>query len=332
MKKNPTKLKGKRILAVYALLAMFGVSTVASAAGNISYEAMHTVRNKTNNETTYRAAASAKPGDEMRVMVYYHNKENENSGINAQNLNIKVALPTTEGTGHVSTATVSGSNIATIVDTAVINTNVKTKLEYVAGSATRKFNTGTNAVPNWQVVSVDDSIVGGGYNIASQKPCYNFEESIVITVKVIEVEKPKPVCTLVANPTSVKKGNSSTLSYTTTNATSASIDQGVGNVVVGSGSNQVTPASTTTYTLTANGEGGTVICDATVTVTEKPVIPEEPKHPETPVVITTGKGNMPTSGPAEAAAGAIGLTSTGGAAWAYLRSKKNLLGALKKIK
>lgn len=72
-----------------------------------------------------------------------------------------------------------------------------------------------------------------------------------------------------------------------------------------------------------------------VKVVAKPVVPPTPTPTPipTPTVVTqTTATTVPTSGPAEAAAGALGLTGTGGAAYAWLRSKKNLLGALKKIK
>ncbi len=59
---------------------------------------------------------------------------------------------------------------------------------------------------------------------------------------------------------------SSTLSWTTSNATSVSINQGIGSVAV-DGSESVSPSSKTTYTLTATGSGSrTDICTVTVKV------------------------------------------------------------------
>jgi len=59
-----------------------------------------------------------------------------------------------------------------------------------------------------------------------------------------------------------------------------------------------------------------------------PVVQKETVY----VTKSVSKGNMPTSGPAEAAAGAMGLTSVGGAVFAWIRSKKGLLSAIAKIK
>lgn len=72
---------------------------------------------------------------------------------------------------------------------------------------------------------------------------------------------------LSASPTSISSGGSSTLTWSTTNATSASINNGVGAVTpVAGGSVSVSPTTTTTYTLTAANASGSTTSQATVTV------------------------------------------------------------------
>src|SRR3954464_15659775 len=66
---------------------------------------------------------------------------------------------------------------------------------------------------------------------------------------------PAPTASLSANPNSVDKGQSTTLTWQTTNATDVSIE-GIGAVET-SGSRSVTPADSTTYRLIAKGTGGT---------------------------------------------------------------------------
>lgn len=90
--------------------------------------------------------------------------------------------------------------------------------------------------------------------------------------------KTDPTGSLSASPATVTSGSSSTLSWATTNASSASIDNSVGAVSpVASGSVKVTPAKTTTYTLTVVGtDGNDATATATVTVTA----------PQTTVTIT----------------------------------------------
>jgi hypothetical protein len=77
----------------------------------------------------------------------------------------------------------------------------------------------------------------------------------------------KPVIhSFTANPPVINAGNSSTLSWVVTDATSVEIDHGVGSVVF-SGSRSVRPAiGATTYRLTAHGPGGDVTAITTVTV------------------------------------------------------------------
>jgi peptidoglycan-associated lipoprotein len=88
---------------------------------------------------------------------------------------------------------------------------------------------------------------------------------------------PQPTATLTASPDTVDKGGSSTLTWQTTNATDISIDGGIGTVQA-SGSKQVNPTDSTTYTLTAKGDGGTQTATARVTVNAPPP-PPPPAQP-----------------------------------------------------
>jgi peptidoglycan-associated lipoprotein len=71
--------------------------------------------------------------------------------------------------------------------------------------------------------------------------------------------------TLQANPTTINKGESSTLSWNSTDATQLSIDPGVG-AVNAQGSTKVSPTDSTTYTVTATGPGGSASATAAVSV------------------------------------------------------------------
>jgi len=83
-----------------------------------------------------------------------------------------------------------------------------------------------------------------------------------------------PTASLNASPETVQKGQSTTLTWQTANATDVSID-GIG-AVQASGSRQATPADSTTYTLMAKGPGGTQTASARVTVTMPPPPPAPP--------------------------------------------------------
>ncbi len=81
-----------------------------------------------------------------------------------------------------------------------------------------------------------------------------------------------PTASMNVSPTMIRKGQlvpttvaSATLTWSTSNATTVSIDQGIGTVNA-SGTRTVSPTSTTTYTLTATGAGGTTVRTVTVNV------------------------------------------------------------------
>lgn len=82
-----------------------------------------------------------------------------------------------------------------------------------------------------------------------------------------ECSTPAPVCTLGVAPTSLQPGQSATLTWGSSNVTSVSIDQGIGSVAL-SGSRVVNPSANTTYTGTFTGPGGTVTCQASITLTQ----------------------------------------------------------------
>jgi len=98
--------------------------------------------------------------------------------------------------------------------------------------------------------------------------------------------KPQPprIDTFAAEPTTIERGQSSTLRWSVASATNMSIDQGVG-AVQANGSRQVTPNGSTTYTLTASGSGGTVTRSVTVNVNAPP--PPPPPAPKPVVTISS---------------------------------------------
>jgi len=73
------------------------------------------------------------------------------------------------------------------------------------------------------------------------------------------------ISSFTANPSYIQPGQSSTLSWTVNNTANVSISPSVGSVP-NSGVYVVTPAYTTTYTLTATNSAGSVVASTTVTV------------------------------------------------------------------
>lgn len=88
----------------------------------------------------------------------------------------------------------------------------------------------------------------------------------VVTV-VPEPDEPLPVCTMNITPSQVSKGGSATIAWTSDNATTAGINQGVGSVAL-DGTLPITVNDNITYTGTfTNSDGVSVMCSASASVT-----------------------------------------------------------------
>lgn len=175
------------------------------------------------------------------------------------------------------------------------------------GATSASINQGIGSVPVNGSIIVTPTITTT-YTITVRNSSGYRTASVKVTVK-----PALPVITFTASPTSILSGQSSTLSWTTSNASSVSINQGIGTVAL-NGSRAVSPSVTTTYTLTATGSGGTVTATATVTVTTGPPVITFSASPTT---IQEGQGSTlswtttsATSVTIEPGIGITGLNST----------------------
>jgi len=92
----------------------------------------------------------------------------------------------------------------------------------------------------------------------------------------VETKPAAPTVTISAEPTSIQRGQSSTLRWSVSGeATNVSIDQGIGTVQA-TGNRRVFPTDSTTYTITATGPGGSNTASATVNVSAPPPPPPPP--------------------------------------------------------
>jgi peptidoglycan-associated lipoprotein len=98
-----------------------------------------------------------------------------------------------------------------------------------------------------------------------------------------------PTVTLTAVPNSIQPGGSATLSWTSQDATDFDLQPGVGKVQA-TGSTSVTPQSSTTFTLTAIGPGGTGTATARVSVysptTSQPAVEPGNSHVSSTDILT----------------------------------------------
>ncbi len=105
------------------------------------------------------------------------------------------------------------------------------------------------------------------YTLTATGPGGTATAQVTVTVTV-----PMPTVSLQISPGTITLGEQATLSWTSSNAVSASLDNGIGTVAVND-SMTVSPAATTTYTITAIGVGGHTVSDSvTLTVNQPPPI------------------------------------------------------------
>jgi OmpA family/PEGA domain len=101
-----------------------------------------------------------------------------------------------------------------------------------------------------------------GAKLEKEGPLPRFKAGMASATVVVA---PVKIGSFAANPTQVNCTQSSSLSWTTTDAVDTTVDNSVGAVAT-NGNQSVTPLATTNYTLTASGPGGVVTNSASVNV------------------------------------------------------------------
>lgn len=177
----------KKLIMALAVVGITAMPFTAMAATAVTIESTTQVANQTAGDTTYKNAVSAKVDEVVKVQVWYHNREEADSGKIATNLNVKVNIPTANAKVQPVTGTVSGDNSNTVVDTATVNLSVPdAHLEYIPGSAFWRHNVGDNTNVNYVTTKISDSVVTtGGATLENLKPCFNFESTVTVMARVV---------------------------------------------------------------------------------------------------------------------------------------------------
>lgn len=169
---------------------------------------------------------------------------------------------------------------------------------------------GEQSTLDWQVVGADSVTISGvgtvpanGQRAVSptQTTTYTLTarnsrgEVTAIAQVMVEQQPLAQFLSCTASPATITTGEVSTIAWSTANADTVSISGGIG-AVSSSGSRQVTPTSTTTYTLTANNARGPVTCNVTVTVNTQQAVqpPRIISFTATPSTITAGQSSTLT--------------------------------------
>jgi hypothetical protein len=174
---------------------------------------------------------------------------------------------TATGPGGTSTAKVTvtviqpSPTISLAADPVSIMAGESAILTWSSSDAdTIQFNQGIGSVPLQGSLTVSP-IATTTYTLTATGPGGTTSKSVTITVT-----WPEPTVSFSATPATVQIGESTLLTWSTTDAETVSIEPEIGPVTP-NGSISVSPAETTTYTITATGPGGSVSATVSVTVT-----------------------------------------------------------------
>ncbi len=157
---------------------------------------------------------------------------------------------------------------------AVITAGDSTTLIWnVSGASSVSIDQGIGVQPaaGTRVVSPTMTTV---YTLEASTGLGTTSRSVVVNVNAAPI-----IINVDINPATINSGDSAALIWNVSGASSVFIDQGIGNVPP-SGNRVVSPAATTTYTLTASGAGGTASKSA-ILVVNPPVVATFNVNPST---------------------------------------------------
>jgi len=182
------------------------------------------------------------------------------------------------------TITVNPVNDTPVADAGLDQTALQGGTVTLNGSGSSDLD-GDTITYNWTFVSVPTGSTATLSNSSTANPTFTadligtYEVQLIVndgtvnsapdtvTVNIVAL----PTVEISANPETILTGESSTLTWTSTNADTCVIEPGVGSVPL-NGSFSVSPTETTTYTITATNAGGTATANVTVTVNEPPTV------------------------------------------------------------
>jgi acetolactate synthase regulatory subunit len=139
----------------------------------------------------------------------------------------------------------------------------------ITGATSATINNGVGTVVTTSGTAQDAPTITTTYTLTASNPAGTVTRGVTVTV----VQGGPIIESFSATPETINENGSATLSWSISDADSATIDNDIGPVDPVSGSLEVSPLSTTTYTLTATNDDGSITRTATVTVSE-PSVPE----------------------------------------------------------
>lgn len=199
-----------------------------------------------------------------------------------------VLTATGPGGETTTSATVIVQRIPTASLTAVPSTIIRgtsSTLTWTTTDADSVAISGLSILPSTNGSAVVSPIVTTTYTLTATGAggTATTSATVIVSVGALSIDS------FTATPTTVPPGGSATLRWTTSNATSVSLS-GVATPLPVNGSSRVFPATTTTYTLTAIGPGGSRTATTVVTINQGTTPPPAIlSFSAVPAVITAGE-------------------------------------------
>jgi uncharacterized repeat protein (TIGR01451 family) len=198
------------------------------------------------------STVSADKGQLITVRIYYHNTGTVTA------TNTRLMLTPNTALGNSSTTKSFTGRITSDQGSVSISQYVTANLSSSQSLTLSSVEWYTNNEALTPLLGSPSSVLtSAGLPIGDIPVGWSSQGSLAVSFRISNNVTPQPACSIsnfTANPTSITKGNSSTLSWNTSNCTSVSISNIVN--VNNSGSQAVYPTSTKTYTLTAYNSTG----------------------------------------------------------------------------
>lgn len=175
----------KRIVAGATIALAFALPVAVSAADAVKIEANTGVANVTAGDTTYKSSVNASYDQVVKVEVTYNNDETAGSGKVANNLRVKINIPTTAGTTQNITTTTSADNSNSVSGNVTVNLDrADAYLQYIPGSAVWKHAVSANSNQTTEQI-VSDAVVGStGLVLENENPCQAGSVTVLARVMV----------------------------------------------------------------------------------------------------------------------------------------------------
>jgi hypothetical protein len=185
------------------------------------------IKNDTKNGS-FNDPVSADPGDILTFSVYYHNGETDTVANNTQ---IRISIPSANGTQIVSTAYLWADNAENatpnnpISEAGTVNLSSQGRLQYISGSAKwypNQSDSTYNSSSAFPYGQTGNEIIANGVNLGSINGCWEYSGYINFQVRVIGYTAPAPVPEQPAPPPSKIVTGANSIAVSATEAASAS--------------------------------------------------------------------------------------------------------------